>query len=337
MGFGPVGEVDQIVVHDVVVQVLRCHAHEQAINHPLEAGMIVVDHLDVEAAFDGVTLARNAEVGQAHVPGQLAVATVGVRDERGPGGNLPQQDGFKMLLAGLAKVGNLADGMPAKVNARRDADLFLGQAAFAGFSAVLVSLAGHREVAGFLVVPLVGNQLIGLVALDNTFQDNIVHHVGQGIQNLVPPRKRGRDADVANPGALADGKLLDHALDEHGPDGKVLFGGEKDGFLGEADGLLAVPANKPLAAALGLAVLYNVFGPAMRANMDFFLGGKILFDGGNRDRLFRRGGSVHHRHQRGFLRLVGIAEKLLQDGELVVVQGHVRVFLDSARTLANPL
>lgn len=332
MGFAPVGKVDEVVVHDVVVEILRRHAHERPVDHPLEAGVVAVDGLDVETPL-GVPVPLDADVTQPHVPGELAVAPVRIRYHDGAMRDFPSQDGRKIVMVGLAQVGNPSDGLSTKIDPGRNTDLLVGQSALGRLPSPSPGVSRHLERPALLVVSLVGNQLIRLVALHDTLEHDLVHHVGQGIQNLVPPDECSPQRNLADKRALAEGEFLDHAMDESHPRFHLFVAGKENGVFGKADGFPAILAEITL-TAMPMSVFDDVGRAAMRANVDFLFGSKECFDGGGGDGLVRRGGGIHPCDEFLFLGFVCGLEELPHDFKLLVGDCH-DVVLKSERTIAK--
>lgn len=60
----PIGEVDEVVPDNVVVEILGRHTFEVNVNHAFKNGVVVVRQLDVKPLRD-MLLARDANVGRA--------------------------------------------------------------------------------------------------------------------------------------------------------------------------------------------------------------------------------------------------------------------------------
>ena len=176
-------------------------------------------------------------------------------------------------------------------------------------------LPRHREVLGVLVVALEGNKLVGLIGLHDTVQNDSVHHVREGVQNLVPPCEGGCEVDVADFGALAEGKFLHHAVDVEVPERKVLLGLVENGIVGEAEGLPAVLTDEPL-ASVPVAVLHDVLGTADGADQSLLVGEEPVEGGGGDGFRDGIGDGVRPVQKGGFLVWRGIREELAEDFNL---------------------
>lgn len=78
----------------------------------------------------------------------------------------------------------------SEIDATSDADLFLRETRLLGVTAALAGGARHLEGGRVLVVALEGHQFVGLVAFHHAVQFDALHHVREGVKNLVPPDER---------------------------------------------------------------------------------------------------------------------------------------------------
>ena len=118
------------------------------------------------------------------------------------------------------------------------------------------------------MVALEGHQFVGLVAFHNAAKFDALHHVREGVQNLVPPSESRGEVHFAHLGGLAKRHLLNHAADIKRPDRKVLLGLVQDCVVGETEGGSAILADEAL-ATVGVSVFEDVDGAAMRADRRF--------------------------------------------------------------------
>lgn len=186
------------------------------------------------------------------------------------------------------------------------------------------------------MVSLEGHQLVGLVAFHHAVKFDSLHHVREGVQNLVTPRKGGGEVDAADFSRLAKGEFPHHAVDVECPDGEVLLALVKDGVVRGDEGGLAVLAVVAL-ASVSVSVLENVDGAAPRADED---GALLREEGvkGRGDRLRRLGfcGGFQPFQKGGFLPGVGVGEQLAEDFKLGGCNCHTPI-IPSGRTDFTPL
>lgn len=186
------------------------------------------------------------------------------------------------------------------------------------------------------MVSLEGHQLVGLVAFHHAVKFDALHHVREGVQNLVTPRKGGGEVDAADFSRLAKGEFPHHAVDVEGPDGEVLLALVQDGVVRGDEGGLAVLAVVAL-ASVAMPVPEDVDGAAPRADED----GALLREEGvkGRGQGLRRlglGGGVQPFQKGGFLVGVRVGEQLAEDFKLGGCDCHTPI-IPRGRTDFTPL
>ena len=118
------------------------------------------------------------------------------------------------------------------------------------------------------MVALEGHQFVGLVAFHHAVKFDALHHVREGVKDLVPPDERRGEVHLANLRGLAERHLLNYAANIKRPDRKVLLGLVQDCVVGETEGGSAILADEAL-ATVGVSVFEDVDGAAMRTDWRF--------------------------------------------------------------------
>ena len=138
------GEVHEIVIDNVVVEILCSDALEVTVDEPLQFRMVGIDCLDVEGSI--LMLAPgNADMGEFIVAGYLVVASQAVSHQNRAFLQPFVEEAGQAFHVRPAEVAYLSDAQSVEVHDTRDAHLLLRQSAYRHIVPSLMRLTGHDE------------------------------------------------------------------------------------------------------------------------------------------------------------------------------------------------
>ena len=244
----PLGEVHEVVVGHVIIEILGRDTLEVLLDKPLQFRVVGIDGLDIERSVLMLT-ARNTDMGKPVLIGELRISPKTVRHQDGALFNPMVEDSLQVPDERPTKIRNFPDGQPFEVDRAKNAGFLFRNPTFLGFLAALMRSAGKFEI-GLGMISFVRYGEIGFVRLRHAVNGHGIVHVLERVQDFMPPDEGSRHADFADVGAFPNGKLVHHAFKIFLPCREFLLGGEKNRVVRDGKGLFAVLAHITLYAAL---------------------------------------------------------------------------------------